>query len=98
MGKISKTVKEKGKATFDGPKVKSRKKFAPKTKAETPKKGKGSFKRKKDAEVVEETNEVCKFLESLLKKDYSSAHKIIKNRVEEKLAERIAKEMQKPLF
>lgn len=96
MGKISKEVKEKGKATFKGPKAKQRKKFAPSTKVEKPKKGKGSYSRKK--EVVKESNILCKFLEDVLKKDYASAHKIIKQCVEEKLASRIAKELEKPLF
>lgn len=46
--KISKEIKKNGKAIFDGPNVKDRKKFAPKTKVETPKKGKGSKAPKKE--------------------------------------------------
>jgi hypothetical protein len=43
-----------GKATFDGPKVKDRKKFAPVTKVEKPKKGKGAFNRKNAFDEEEE--------------------------------------------
>jgi hypothetical protein len=46
--KISKEIKKNGKAVFDGPNVKERKKFAPKTKVETPKKGKGAKDPKKE--------------------------------------------------
>jgi hypothetical protein len=43
---ISKQMKKSGKATIKGPQVKERKHFAPATKVESPKKGKGSYKRK----------------------------------------------------
>jgi hypothetical protein len=44
---VLKTMKKNGgKATFDGPEVKQRKHFAPATKVEKPKKGKGSYNRK----------------------------------------------------
>jgi hypothetical protein len=52
--KISKEIKDKGKVAFEGPKVKDRKKFAPATKKETPKKGKGSYDRKNAFEEDEE--------------------------------------------
>lgn len=42
---ISKQMKKTGKATIKGPQVKERKKFAPATKVEAPKKGKGSYNR-----------------------------------------------------
>ena len=45
MGKTYKDLKKNGKDVFDGPKVKQRKHFAPGTKAEKPKKGKGSYDR-----------------------------------------------------
>ena len=52
---VLKKVKEgNGKATFDGPKVKERKKFAPATKVEKPKKGKGAFNRKNAFDEDEE--------------------------------------------
>lgn len=47
---ISKEIKKTGKVTFDGPNVKDRKKFAPATKVESPKKGKGSYNRRKGEE------------------------------------------------
>lgn len=50
---IAKQIKKTGSATFDGPKVKDRKKFAPATKVEKPKKGKGSYNRKKGEEDEE---------------------------------------------
>lgn len=46
--KISKEIKKNEKAVFDGPNVKERKKFDPKTKVETPKKGKCSKVPKKE--------------------------------------------------
>jgi stalled ribosome alternative rescue factor ArfA len=52
--KVSKELDKTGKFAFDGPKVKDRKKFAPATKAEKPKKGKGSFVRNKKSEEDEE--------------------------------------------
>jgi hypothetical protein len=50
---ISKEIKKNSKVSFDAPKVKQRKHFAPATKKETPKKGKGSYNRK-NAEEDEE--------------------------------------------
>jgi hypothetical protein len=45
MGKTYKDLKKQGKHVFDGPNVKKRKHFAPATKTEKPKKGKGSYDR-----------------------------------------------------
>jgi hypothetical protein len=45
MGKTYKDLKKQGKHVFDGPEVKQRKHFAPATKTEKPKKGKGSYDR-----------------------------------------------------
>jgi hypothetical protein len=45
MGKTYKDLKKQGKHVFDGPEVKQRKNFAPATKTEKPKKGKGSYNR-----------------------------------------------------
>lgn len=47
---ISKQMKQTGSATIKGPRVKERKHFAPATKVETPKKGKGSYNRQSFAE------------------------------------------------
>jgi stalled ribosome alternative rescue factor ArfA len=54
MSKKFKDLKKDGKVTINAPKVKERKKFAPATKVEKPKKGKGSYERKKTAEEDEE--------------------------------------------
>ncbi len=54
MGKVSKDISKSGKHTFEGPKVKERKHFAPATKVEKPKKGKGSYNRKKSHDEDEE--------------------------------------------
>ena len=54
MGKTFKDMQKHGKHTFEGPKVKERKKFAPATKVEKPKKGKGSYDRKNAFEDEEE--------------------------------------------
>lgn len=52
--KSYKDLKKDGKVTLDSPKVKERKKFAPATKAEKVKKGKGSYNRKNAFEEDEE--------------------------------------------
>jgi hypothetical protein len=54
MGKTYKDMQKTGKHVFDGPKVKDRKRFAPATKVEKPKKGKGSFERNKKGFKEEE--------------------------------------------
>jgi hypothetical protein len=54
MSKLTKQLKDSGEFTFKGPQVKERKKFAPATKVENPKKGKGSYKRKDDDEEDEQ--------------------------------------------
>ena len=43
-----------GKATFKGPEVKERKRFAPATKVESPKKGRGSYNRKEKSHEEDE--------------------------------------------
>jgi hypothetical protein len=50
---VAKQMRKTGKATIKGPEVKERKRFAPATKVEKPKKGKGSYNRK-NAEEDEE--------------------------------------------
>ncbi len=51
---ISKELKKNGKVVFDGPEVKQRKHFAPATKTDKPKKGKGSYDRKNAFEEDEQ--------------------------------------------
>ena len=56
---ISKAMKKgNGKATFKGPEVKERKRFAPATKVEKPKKGKGSYNRRNRDEDEQGLGEV----------------------------------------
>jgi stalled ribosome alternative rescue factor ArfA len=57
---VSKQLKKSGKATIKGPKVKERKKFAPATKTESPKKGKGSYNRKETLNEDEESKSCWK--------------------------------------
>lgn len=54
MGKTYRDLKKQGKHVFEGPKVKERKAFAPATKTEKPKRGKGSYDRKNAFEEDEE--------------------------------------------
>lgn len=56
--KISQEIKKNGKVSFDAPKVKGRKHFAPATKKEKVKKGKGSYDRSKGVDEDEEYGEV----------------------------------------
>jgi hypothetical protein len=51
---VFKKVKKDGKAVFDGPKVKDRKKSAPPTQTHKKKKGAGSYSRKKEMDEDEE--------------------------------------------
>jgi hypothetical protein len=61
MGKVSTDIDKSGKHTFKGPKVKERKHFAPPTKVEKPKKGKGSYNRKNNDEDEEEPRKKGEF-------------------------------------
>lgn len=92
---ISKQMKQSGKAMIKGPQVKERKHFAPATKVETPKKGKGSYNRKK---TFDENTNIAKFIDSILTKNYASADKYIKQAVESKLQAKIEQELTTPLF
>jgi hypothetical protein len=121
---VSKALKKGGgKATFDGPEIKQRKKFAPATKVETPKKGKGSYNRKETSDedeqscwkgykkqgtkkkggkevnnCIKENNDISKFIECILTKNYASANKYLKQAVEDKLEKKIQQELNTPLF
>ena len=92
---ISKQMKKTGKAVIKGPEVKERKKFAPATKVEKSKKGKGSYNRK---ETFDENTNIVKFIDSLLTKNYAAADKYIKQAVECKLQSKIEQELSTPLF
>lgn len=93
---VSKSMKKgNGKATFKGPKVKERKKFAPATKVESPKKGKGAYDRK---ETFDENANIVNFIDSILTKNYAAADKYIKQAVECKIQDKIKNELSTPLF
>ena len=92
---ISKQMKKSGKATVKGPQVKERRHFAPATKVETPKKGKGSYTRK---QKFQESKDIMKFIDSILTKNYADADKYIKQAVESKLQSKIEQELSTPLF
>ena len=125
MGKTYKDLKKQGKHVFDGPKVKQRKHFAPATKTERPKKGKGSYDRgeafdedeeKKDCwdgyekkgtkkkggktvnNCVKESLDLSKFIEAIMTNDHAQAHKQLKDAVNFKIQQRIAQEIDNPLF
>jgi stalled ribosome alternative rescue factor ArfA len=68
-----------GKVAFDGPKVKDRKKFAPATKVEKPKKGKGSFNRKNAFDEDEEKKSCWKGYEKkgIKKKGHKKVHNCV---------------------
>lgn len=115
-----------GKVAFEGPKVKERKRFAPATKVEKPKKGKGSFARKKAededeekscwkgyqkkgmkkkgdktvpncVEVKEQTS-IASMIDSIMQKNYAQANKYLKDTINNKISNRIEKEIDTPLF
>lgn len=92
---VAKQMRKTGKATIKGPEVKERKRFAPATKVESPKKGKGSYKRK---ETFDENTNIVKFIDSILTKNYAAADKYIKQAVESKLQLKIEQELTTPIF
>jgi len=92
---IGKQMRKTGKATIKGPNVKDRKKFAPATKVESPKKGKGSYDRK---ETFDENVNIVNFIDAILTKNYAAADKYIKQAVESKLQLKIEQELTTPLF
>ena len=95
MGKkISKDIKDTGKVVFDGPSVKKRKNFAPATKKETPKKGKGSYDRK----VVDESQHISSFVQCVMDSEHSKAFDHLKKAVTSKIQARISDEIDKPIF
>jgi stalled ribosome alternative rescue factor ArfA len=93
--KISKKIEKDGKATFKGPKVKERKKYAPLTKAHKPKKGKGSYDRN---ENLDENTDINEFVKHIFDKNYAAANKYINNAIAKKVQKRIEQEFAKPLF
>jgi len=101
MGKTYKNLKKQGQHVFDGPKVKQRKRFAPPTKTEKPKTGKGSYNRgnpiDQDEDMKESTN-FHKFIEAIMTSNHAEAHKQLKDAINSKIQERIAQEIEKPLF
>jgi len=108
MNKKFKDLKKDGKVTIKAPKVKERKRFAPATKVEKPKKGKGSYARKKDADMdneektgkkcVKESSEIFKFVECILGENHANAQKHLSNIINNKLQKLISQEIEKPLF
>lgn len=92
---VSKQLKSSGKATIKGPQVKNRKKFAPPTKVDSPKKGRCAYKRDK---TLDESNDIVKFIKCVLVKNYASANKYMKRAVESKLQSKIEREFSTPLF
>ncbi len=95
---VTKKMKQGGgKTVFEGPKVKDRKRSAPATKVEKPKKGKGSYDRKKP-EGLNESASIIKFIEAIMTEDHAKAHKYLKDTINKKIQEKISQEIEKPLF
>lgn len=86
-----------GKAVFDGPKVKERKKSAPASQAHKKKKGKGSYMRAKK-QKIEENNKISDFVDAIIEKRYNDADKYLKDVVEYKLQVKIAELHNTPMF
>lgn len=158
MSKTYKDLKKQGKHVFDEPTVKQRKHFAPATKTEKPKKGKGSYDRgnafdedeesysgqykkgetseakKRDLDAnrknrknnpksklgdlkeiededtnkiplkdridnaLKESTNLHKFIEAIMTDNHAEAHKHLKQAINSKIQNRIAQEIEKPLF
>lgn len=93
---IAKKVKKDGKVKFTKEAPKDRKKTAPATQVQKPKKGKGSYNRK-SKDVVQESN-ILSFIDCVLEKNYNDASKYLTSILNSKLQERIEKELATPLF
>lgn len=93
------TPEEDEQMKVEPPKVKDRKRSSGKvdgrTKEHVPKKGKGSYDRKK---TLDENVDISKFIECVLLKKYAEANKYLHNVVESKLQKRIEQELATPLF
>lgn len=123
MGKTFKDLKKHGKEVLNVSKKKERKPFAPATKKEKPKKGKGSYERENAAEEDEEKKacwngykkkgmkkkgdkmvnncieeSITKFIEAIMTENHADAHKYLVATVNQKLRDKIAEEIKKPLF
>ena len=95
---VASQVKKTGKAVFEGPKVKDRKKFAPATKVETPKKGAAYNRAKEKRGEFGENTDIINFIECIMAKKYASANKYLNRAVEFKLQQKIEQELETPLF
>jgi len=92
-----------GKVAFDSPEVKERKHMPPPSNTHKPKKGKGSFERNKrvdqdEQNCVRESTNLSKFIEAIMTSNHAQAHKQLKDAINSKIQERIAQEIEKPLF
>jgi hypothetical protein len=101
--KIEEFLKTKGqedeqskkKITIKGPNVKERKHFAPPTR---PHKGNG-YDRKKEKKVdLQESASAIKFIEAIMTKNHAEAHSYLKNMINQKIQQKISREIEKPLF
>ena len=94
---VAKQIKKNGKAVFDGPKTKERKRFAPPTKAHASKKG--TYKRSPDKNILyDENTDIDKFIECVLLKKHASANKYLNSAIESKIQAKIEEELKTPLF
>lgn len=87
-----------GKYEFDAPEVKERRRFAPPTKPHVPKKGAPYNRAHEKRGMFGEDNDILKFVEAIIVKNYASANKYLNSAVEAKLRQKIEKEIDTPLF
>ena len=71
---------------------------APATKKEEPKKGKGSYNRRKKHKIVESDETLLKFMKAVMEENHKDAFDLLKLAVEDNLSRRMEKELDKPLF
>lgn len=95
--------KNNGRVTFNLPKVKPHKRYAPGTKTEPSGK---LYKRKeknendldKSGKAFSESVSISKFIEAIMTKNHAQAHKQLKNAINSKIQKRIAQEIDNSLF
>ena len=95
---LKKFKKTKGKLKMKKDSPKERKHFAPETKTHKVKKGKGSYDRQSLKREMNETFSIENFIESLMRKNYASAHKYLNKAIEFKIQKKIGRELKNPLF
>lgn len=93
---VSKKMKKGGgKVTLKGPEVKERKHMPPPTRKHKDKKN--GYVREKKVDIQESAS-IIRFIEAIMTENHADAHKYLRDTINQKIQQRISKEIEKPLF